>query len=66
MPSHEETSECVLAELNNPKINLTDLSIGKTELSPAFSRLRKIFEDHVKIHNQNVNIPLGVVELFKI
>lgn len=37
-PSHEETIAS-LPEASSPNVNLTDLSIGKTDPSPAFSRL---------------------------
>jgi hypothetical protein len=39
-PSHKETSEPDFPWANRSKINRTDLSIGKTEPSPAFSRLQ--------------------------
>jgi hypothetical protein len=39
-PLHEETCESNFPEAIRPKANLTDLSMGKTEPSPALSRLQ--------------------------
>lgn len=39
-PLHPETTTDNLPEANNSKANLMDLNMGKTEPSPAFSRLQ--------------------------
>lgn len=50
MPAQEETINPLCPETKSSNSNLTDLSMGKTEASPAFSRLQIHLEwqaDHI-------------------